>query len=219
MDNNSQQSVSKPKPFYLRILELLPVIAFFVTYKTSSDLVLATVVVVSSCLIVAFVEFIVTREVSRIQIFTIVLVLLFGVPTILFHDPSIIKWKVTVSNLILSLAIFVFQYLLKKNTFSYLLGRELPLPADAWKFFGSGCMYFFLFGAVLNVILAFFLPDIFGISSKEAENIWVYYKSFGNGLLNMVFVLVLVFWMYKRDPNILDALSDGLKQQENKKQS
>lgn len=218
MDNNSEhQNFPKQKPFFVRILEFLPVIAFFVTYKTSSDLVLATVVVVSSCLIVAILEYLITREVSRIQIFTIVMVLLFGVPTILFHDPSIIKWKVTVSNLVLSLAIFVFQYLLRKNPFSYLLGREIQLPDDAWKFFGSGCMYFFLFGAVLNVILAFFLPDIFGISAKEAENIWVYYKSFGNGFLNVVFVLGLVFWMYKRDPSILDALSDGLKQQENKK--
>lgn len=201
----------KQPPLAVRIIEFLPAIAFFATYKASSDLVLATVVVVTSCLVAAALEYAVTRTVSRIQIFTISLVLLFGLPTILLGDPSIIKWKVTVSNLVLAAAIFVFQYLLRKNPFSYLFGREIPLPDGAWRFFGAGWMWFFVFGAALNLVLAFCLPSIFGISTQEAEGIWVFYKSFGNGILNAAFAIVLVIVICKRDPSVLAALSDGAK--------
>ncbi len=201
----------KQPPLAVRIIEFLPAIAFFATYKASSDLVLATIVVVSGCLIAAALEYAVTRTVSRIQIFTLALVLLFGLPTILLGDPSIIKWKVTVSNLVLATAIFVFQYLLRKNPFSYLFGRDIPLPDWAWRFFGAGWMWFFVFGAALNLVLAFCLPSIFGISAQEAEGIWVFYKSFGNGILNAAFAIVLVIVICKRDPSVLAALSDGAK--------
>lgn len=201
----------KQPPLAVRIIEFLPAIAFFATYKASSDLVLATIVVVAGCLIAAALEYAVTRTVSRIQIFTLALVLLFGLPTILLGDPSIIKWKVTVSNLVLATAIFVFQYLLRKNPFSYLFGREIPLPDGAWRFFGAGWMWFFVFGAALNLVLAFCLPSIFGISAQEAEWIWVFYKSFGNGILNAAFAIVLVIVICKRDPSVLAALSDGAK--------
>jgi intracellular septation protein len=200
---------SKQPPLGVRIIEIIPAIAFFITYKTSSDLVLATIVVVACCLAAAAIEYAVTRVVSRIQVFTIALVLLFGLPTILLGDPSIIKWKVTVSNLVLSAAIFVFQYLLRKNPFSYLFGREIPLPDSAWRFFGAGWMYFFLFGAALNLVLAFGLPALTGMSPEEAEGIWVFYKSFGNGILNALFAIVLVLVICKRDPSVLAALSDS----------
>ncbi len=207
---------AKQPPFAVRVIEFLPAIAFFATYKVTSDLVLATIVVVCSCLLAAALEYAVTRTVSRIQIFTLALVLLFGLPTILLGDPSIIKWKVTVSNLVLAAAIFVFQYLLRKNPFSYLFGREIPLPDGAWRFFGAGWMWFFIFGAALNLVLAFCLPSIFGISPERAEGIWVTYKSFGNGILNALFAIVLVLVICRRDPSVLAALSDKGKDKDGK---
>ncbi|MGN0908769.1 MAG: inner membrane-spanning protein YciB [Succinivibrio sp.] len=209
---------NKQAPLAVRIIEILPAVAFFITYKASSDLVTATIVVVSSCLACALIEYAATRTVSRIQIFTIALVLLFGLPTILLGDPSIIKWKVTVSNLVLAGAIFVFQNLLRKNPFSYLFGREIPLPDDAWRFFGAGWMFFFIFGAALNLVLAFCLPALTGISPEEAEGIWVFYKSFGNGILNALFAVALVLVICKRDPSVLSALSSGQKGKDGGKQ-
>lgn len=115
----------------LKIIEFLPVIIFFVSYKMTSNLILATTLIVGSCVVATIAEAIITKKISRMQVFLVFAVLIFGVPTILLKDPSIIKWKVTVVNMILATAIFFFQFILKKNPFSLLLGKELPLPDKA----------------------------------------------------------------------------------------
>ena len=112
----------------VKIIEFLPVIIFFVSYKMTSNLILATTLIVGSCVVATIAEAIITKKLSRMQVFLVFAVLIFGVPTILLKDPSIIKWKVTVVNMILASAIFFFQFILKKNPFALLLGKELPLP-------------------------------------------------------------------------------------------
>lgn len=195
-----------------KIINLLPVIAFFITYKTSSNLVLATAVIVGGCLISTLIEYFLTRKISRMQIFLVIMVLLFGLPTVLLRDPSIIKWKVTVVNLVFALLIFVCQYVLKKNPFNYLLGRELPLPADAWDFLAKSWMIFFVCAGMLNIVIAFYLPSLFGISNTQAESLWVDYKTFGNGILNFLFALACIGVILHRHPELLkDNLADKLK--------
>ena len=105
----------------VKIIEFLPVIIFFVSYKMTSNLILATTLIVGSCVVATIAEAIITKKLSRMQVFLVFAVLIFGVPTILLKDPSIIKWKVTVVNMILATAIFFFQFILKKNPFE--IGR------------------------------------------------------------------------------------------------
>mgnify|MGYP002711169824 CR=1 FL=1 len=129
----------------VKIIEFLPVIIFFVSYKMTSNLILATTLIVGSCVVATIAEAIITKKLSRIQVFLVFAVLIFGVPTILLKDPSIIKWKVTVVNMILASAIFFFQFILKKNPFALLLGKELPLPDKAFATLSVYWMVFFCF--------------------------------------------------------------------------
>jgi intracellular septation protein len=198
----------------VKLIEFLPVIAFFGTYKFSSDLIVSTAVVVTACVIATALEYLITKKISRMQVFLLAAVLLFGIPTVLLRDPSIIKWKVTVVNLIFAAAIFIFQFLLRKNPFGYLFGQEIPLPADAWKTMSAGFMVFFVFAAALNVVIAFFLPQLFGISEETAESLWVDYKSFGNGILNAVFAIILMVYIFRKNPQ---ALEDAVKNRQVKK--
>lgn len=198
----------------VKLIEFLPVIAFFGTYKFSSDLIVSTAVVVTACVIATALEYLITKKISRMQVFLLAAVLLFGIPTVLLRDPSIIKWKVTVVNLIFAAAIFIFQFLLRKNHFGYLFGQEIPLPPDAWKTMSAGFMVFFVFAAALNVVIAFFLPQLFGISEETAESLWVDYKSFGNGILNAVFAIILMVYIFRKNPQ---ALEDAVKNRQAKK--
>ncbi len=191
----------------IKILQFLPVIIFFVSYKTTSDLILATSLIIGSVLVCSALEYLVTKTVSRLQIFLIAAVLIFGIPTVLLKDPNFIKMKITIVNLILALAIFIFQVILKKNPFAYLLKKDLPIPDSAYALLSKMWMIFFVFAAGLNIIIAFYLPELFGVSQLSAENLWVDYKTFGNAILNVVFTLFCGLIIYKKYP---EALNDKL---------
>ena len=191
----------------IKILQFLPVIIFFVSYKTTSDLILATSLIIGSVLVCSALEYLVTKTVSRLQIFLIAAVLIFGIPTVLLKDPNFIKMKITKVNLILALAIFIFQVILKKNPFAYLLKKDLPIPDSAYALLSKMWMIFFVFAAGLNIIIAFYLPELFGVSQLSAENLWVDYKTFGNAILNVVFTLFCGLIIYKKYP---EALNDKL---------
>ena len=187
----------------VKIIEFLPVIMFFVSYKMTSNLILATTLIVGSCVVATIAEAIITKKLSRMQVFLVFAVLIFGVPTILLKDPSIIKWKVTVVNMILATAIFFFQFILKKNPFALLLGKELPLPDKAFATLSVYWMVFFFFSGMLNIVIAFYLPDLFGITKEYAEELWVDYKTFGNSIINVIFALFTGFVLIKKYPELL----------------
>lgn len=187
----------------VKIIEFLPVIIFFVSYKMTSNMILATTLIVGSCVVATIAEAIITKKLSRMQVFLVFAVLIFGVPTILLKDPSIIKWKVTVVNMILATAIFFFQFILKKNPFALLLGKELPLPDKAFATLSVYWMVFFFFSGMLNIVIAFYLPDLFGITKEYAEELWVDYKTFGNSIINVIFALFTGFVLIKKYPELL----------------
>lgn len=189
----------------VKIIEFLPVIIFFVSYKMTSNLILATTLIVGSCVVATIAEAIITKKLSRMQVFLVFAVLIFGVPTILLKDPSIIKWKVTVVNMILASAIFFFQFILKKNPFALLLGKELPLPDKAFATLSVYWMVFFFFSGMLNIVIAFYLPDLFGITKEYAEELWVDYKTFGNSIINAIFALFTGFVLIKKYPELLKS--------------
>ena len=191
----------------IKILQFLPVIIFFVSYKTTSDLILATSLIIGSVLVCSALEYLVTKTISRMQIFMIAAVLVFGIPTVLLKDTNFIKLKISIVNLLLALAIFVFQVILKKNPFAYLLKKDLPIPDSAYALLSKMWMIFFVFAAGLNIIIAFYLPELFGVSQLSAENLWVDYKTYGNAILNVVFTLFCGLIIYKKYP---EALNDKL---------
>ena len=62
-----------------KILEFAPAIAFFVSYKLTDDLILATAVIVGSCLIAFILNYVLFRKVSRMQLFVTAAVILFWI--------------------------------------------------------------------------------------------------------------------------------------------
>lgn len=194
-----------------KILEFAPAIAFFVSYKLTADLITATAVIVGACLIAFILNYVLFKKVSRMQVFVVAAVLLFGLPTVLLNDPQIIKWKVTVVNLVLATAIGVCQFVLKRNPFAYLFGQEIKLPPELWFKMGTLWMVFFVLAAGLNVVIAFTLPQLFGISEELAESLWVDYKTFGNAILNFIFALGCGIYLLHRYPALFEEVRESVK--------
>ena len=65
---------------------------------------------------------------------------------------------------------------------------------------------FFVLAGLLNIVIAFYLPALIGVTETEAEAIWVDYKTFGNAILNGVFALICGFVLLKKYPEIMKNL-------------
>lgn len=186
-----------------KILDFAPAIAFFVTYRWTGDLVLATGVIIAGCILSFAIQYLLWRKTSRIQVFMTIAVMLFGLPTILLDDPQIIKWKPSVVNWILAITIGVLQFGLKRNPFAYLFGREMPLPEPIWFKLGSYFMFWFTFVGIVNMVVAFYTPYLFDIDLKTAESWWVNYKTFGSPALNVTFTIFIFAVVLRRHPEVL----------------
>ena len=62
---------------------------------------------------------------------------------------------------------------------------------------------FFFFSGLLNVVIAFYLPELLGVTENEAEALWVDYKTFGNPILNTIFALITGVVLIKKYPEII----------------
>lgn len=179
------------------LLNLLPAICFFATYKFSDhNLIYATVAVVISSIITLGGSWLLQGKITRIQIVVILTLLVFAVPTIMVKDPDFIKWKVSVVNTVIAAVLLLCQFVFGKDIIDALTGYKTPIPSSVMKKATLALAVYFIACAFLNYVIAFRLPDIMNVSSAEAENLWVNYKTYGNGILNAVFMFITFAWVY-----------------------
>ena len=88
------------------LLDLLPVIAFFIAYKMA-DIYVATAVLIVGVLLQTAYSWIRHRKVSPMLLVSAVLVLVFGGLTLLIHDNTFIQWKPTIVNWLFAAAFLV----------------------------------------------------------------------------------------------------------------
>lgn len=181
------------------LLNILPAICFFLTYKFSDhNLIYATIAVVISSVITLGGSWFLQGKITRIQIVVILVLFIFAIPTILVKDPDFIKWKVSVVNSVIAVAILLCQFVFKKDIIEALTGCKTPIPESVLKKAAVATAVYFLLCACLNYVIAFRLPEIMNINSDEAENLWVNYKTYGNGILNTVFMIGVFGWVYSQ---------------------
>ncbi|TNI62273.1 septation protein A, partial [Aeromonas salmonicida] len=164
-------------------------IVFFAIYKLY-DIYYATgalVVVTGLQLLYGWLKY---RKVEKMQLFTFVLVAFFGSLTLIFHDDTFIKWKVTVINALFALALLIGRYGFGKNLLKQMLGKELSAPDPVWDRLNLGWVTFFALCGLLNLYIAFNLP----------QEVWVNFKVFGLLGLTLISTLLSGLYLYRHLP-------------------
>ncbi|WP_241660696.1 septation protein A [Aeromonas salmonicida] len=162
---------------------------FFAIYKLY-DIYYATgalVVVTGLQLLYGWLKY---RKVEKMQLFTFVLVAFFGSLTLIFHDDTFIKWKVTVINALFALALLIGRYGFGKNLLKQMLGKELSAPDPVWDRLNLGWVTFFALCGLLNLYIAFNLP----------QEVWVNFKVFGLLGLTLISTLLSGLYLYRHLP-------------------
>jgi len=172
-----------------QLFEFIPLLVFFALYKLYDIYVATAALMVVTLLQMAFIWFR-HGKLEKMHWVTLVLILVFGGFTLLFHDDAFIKWKVTVINLLFAGALLISQWGFNKPLIKQMLGKELQLPDAIWRRVNLAWAGFFALCAVLNTYIAFHLP----------QDVWVNFKVFGLLGMTLVFTLLTVFYLYRHLP-------------------
>ncbi|EAP77837.1 inner membrane-spanning protein YciB [Roseovarius nubinhibens] len=161
-------------------LELGPIAAFFVAYLWLKDEVFIIggteydgFVVVTAGFIPVFLASIaalwwLTGHLSRMQVVTAVLIVVFGGLSVWFNDPRFFKMKPTIIYLLFG-GVLGAGLLRGQSYLQSLMDGLMPLTHEGWMILTRRLMIFFFGLAILNEV----------IWRSMTEETWVYFKTFG----------------------------------------
>src|SRR6056297_757830 len=180
MTGEDQMSEQKTNPMIKTVLEFGPILAFFVAYLWLKDDIFTIggreydgFIVVTAGFIPVFLLamgalWALTGHLSKMQVVTAVLIVVFGGMSVWFNDPRFFKMKPTIIYLLFG-GVLAFGVMRGQSYMHSLMDGVMPLNDEGWMILTKRICYFFLGLALLNEL----------VWRTMSEEIWVYFKTFG----------------------------------------
>ncbi|MDC1228426.1 septation protein IspZ [Octadecabacter sp.] len=178
-------------PVLKQVLELGPTVAFFVLYlRIKNDVftfggteytgfIVATVAFVPVLIVAMGILWALTGKLSRIQVFTALMVIFFGALTAWFNDERFFKMKTSIVNGLFAVILGI-GLLRGKSLLKYVMEDMLPMQDEGWMILTKRLALGFAALAMINEI-------VWRTMSTEA---WVKIETFGFPL-----ALFLYLWL------------------------
>ncbi|MDQ2093520.1 inner membrane-spanning protein YciB [Rhodalgimonas zhirmunskyi] len=170
----------KINPILKTALELGPVLLFFLAYVKLKDevftiagtdydgFIIVTAMFIPLMVVTTGILWALTGHLSKMQIMTVLLVVVFGGLSVWLNDPSFIKMKPTILYLVFG-GLLGFGLLRGQSYLRYVMDGTLPLDHEGWMKLTRRLTAFFFGLAIANEI-------VWRTMSDEA---WVNFKTFG----------------------------------------
>jgi intracellular septation protein len=175
------------------LLELAPLVAFFVAYSMGGIYV-ATAVLMGAMAVLLLVDYVRTRKIPTMHGVSALLVFLFGAATLILHNQRFIQWKPTVFFWLLSVALLGSMWIGKQPLVQRLLSKALEGQAQVsnstWRRLNLLWVVFYALLGVANLLVAF----------NTSEATWVKFKVIGLTAATLVFTAAQVAWLLRRQP-------------------
>ena len=166
------------------LVDFLPIVIFFVVYKMTNDLILATAILIPATMLQMGYTWLTTKKIEKMQLVTLIMVVVLGGLTVALQDGQVIKWKPTIVNWLFGLAFLGSQFIGKKPVVQRLMEKGIQLPGRIWRQLNFAWFVFFAVMGSLNLYVAF----------NYSEATWVDFKLFG--MLGLTFVFILAQGIY-----------------------
>ena len=166
------------------LTDFLPIALFFITFKLA-NIYAATAVAIGATLLQIGWLYYRNGKVEAMQWVSLVIIVLFGGATLLFHDDMFIKWKPTVLYWLMGSALVLGHLVMKRNFLQNLMGAQIELPQEIWLRMLWAWSGFFVVMGVVNLWVAF----------NFDLDTWVSYKLFGGMGLMLVFVVAQALYL------------------------
>ncbi|MDR2093187.1 MAG: septation protein A [Azoarcus sp.] len=192
------------------LLDLLPVIFFFGTYKIAgfypdesfalaarwlgddipkdqAPILIATFIAIVATALQIGIVWLKHRKVDRMLWVSLIVIATLGGATLAFHDATFIKWKPTAFYWLFGLVLLVSGTLFQRNLIKRMLEAQIRLPEPIWSRLNLAWALFFVLLGVLNLYVAYHF----------SEDAWVNFKLFGCTALILVFSLAQGLYLSK----------------------
>jgi intracellular septation protein len=185
-------------PVLKPVLELGPTVAFFVLYlRIKNDVftfggteytgfIVATVAFVPVLIVAMGILWALTGKLSRIQVFTALMVIFFGALTAWFNDERFFKMKTSIVNGLFAVILGI-GLLRGKSLLKYVMEDMLPMQDEGWMILTKRLALGFAALAIINEI-------VWRTMSTEA---WVKIETFGFPLALFLYLWIQIVTLQK----------------------
>jgi intracellular septation protein len=174
--------------------DFLPIILFFIAYKTY-DIYVATAVAIAASLILVAYTWLRTRKLEPMQLVSLGLIVVFGGATLWLQNPLFIMWKPSILYILFAGAFLGSQFIGNKTLVERMMGSLMSAPQAIWRRVNIAWVGFFIALAGLNLYVAY----------NFDEATWVNFKLFGLMGITLVFMLAQGLWLGKHATMIDNA--------------
>lgn len=192
-----------------QLFDLFPAIVFFaVYYLTGKDIIQGTVALMAASVLQVVAGKLLWGKLDRMHLAVLGIVLVFGGLTLAFDDERFIKWKPSIVDVVFALVLLGSEFIGRRNLIRVGAealvkqmgeGARIDAPGATWRNVNIVAITFFLSCAVLNLWL---------VEAVDTET-WVNIKTFGYPLLNILFMLGLMLWLWRHVTPPAEGKADG----------
>ena len=195
------------------LLDFLPLVFFFVTYKVAglhpdaaaafathwmgglvsggvvgpkeAPVLLGTEVVIAATLLQAIWMKANRRKIDLMLWISLALVVVLGGLTVWFHNETFIKWKPSIAFWLMGLVFWISQAFLHKNLLRSTLGAEIELSDMVWQRLNFAWVAYFGLMGLLNVWVVY----------SFSTDAWANFHTFGTTALSFAFIIGQGFYL------------------------
>ena len=169
------------------IYDYFPIICFFIAYKIAGIYWATVIAIIASGLQVGVYWFR-HKKFEKVHLVTLVLIIVLGGMTIIFHKPIFIQWKPSIVYLLFTILLIGCRHVgSKKSLLIHLLGKKVQLPEKVWWHLNYAWAIFFFLLGFLNIYVVY----------NYSLDSWVYFKLFGTLGLTLLFVVFQGIYIYR----------------------
>lgn len=176
------------------LIDFLPVAVFVLIYQMTSDIVLATAVLIPATAAQVGLTWWRFRRVEKMHLITLALVVVMGGATVAAGDGAFIKWKPTVVNWLFAVVFLMSPLFGGKALIQRMMEKSLALPAPVWRRLNLAWVIFFIAMGAVNIV----------VFEHFSEAVWVNFKLFGMLGLTLLFVLAQGLYLARYLPRDSD---------------
>jgi intracellular septation protein len=152
---------------------------------SENAILFATAVAIVASILQVSLYFLKHHRFEAMHLVTLGLVIVLGGATLVFRDPTFIKWKPTVVNWLFGAAFLASQIFTSKPLVQRMMSTAITLPTSIWSRLNLAWVIFFLVSGMANLYVAY----------QFTEAVWVNFKLFGMLGLTLLFVVGQAFYL------------------------